>query len=82
MFHDFLEELQINAIICALQEAPDTRKSTTNAMDRQLNTKQERDKLVKREGLDKATDEFIQCIIYIQMWDSDWLWKTDGEVKK
>ena len=50
--------------MCAVQEAPDTRQSNTNAMDRHRNAKQEMDNLVKREGLEKATDEFIQCLIY------------------
>ena len=36
---------------------------------------------MKREGSEKETYEFIQCLIYIQMWDSYWRWKTDGEVK-
>ena len=67
--------------MCAVQEAPSTRQSNTNAMDRQHNNKQDRDNLVKREGLEKATYEFIKCIIYRQMWDSDWRWKTAGEVK-
>ena len=82
MFHDFLEKLQITAIMCSVQEAPDTVPSNTDAMDRHFNSKQERDDLMKRGGLENATDEFIQCLIYRQMWDSDRLWKTAGEVKK
>ena len=79
MFHDFPEELQITDIMCSVQEAPDTRQSNTDSMDRQSNSKQQKDKLVKREGLEKAADEFIPYLIYRQMWDSDWRWKTDGE---
>ena len=71
LFHYFLEELQITAIMCAVQEAPATRQLNIDAMYRQRNAKQERDNLVKQEGLWKATDEFIQCLIYRQMWDSD-----------
>ena len=82
LFHDFPEELQITAIMCAVQEAPYTRHSNTNTMDRQRNTKQERDKLLKQEGLEKAKYVFIQCLIYRHMWDSDRRRKTDGEVKK
>ena len=37
---------------------------------------------MKRGGLDKATYEFIQCLIYRKMWDSDRRWKKAGEVKK
>ena len=37
---------------------------------------------MNREGLDKATDEFIQCLNYRQMRGSDRRWKIAGEVKK
>ena len=38
-FHDFPVELQITAIMCAVQEAPATIHSNTDAMDRQCNDK-------------------------------------------
>ena len=77
------DELQITAIICAaVQEDSATRQSNTDATDRKNNAKQERDKPVKWEGLEKTAYEFIQCLIYRQMWDSDRRWKTAGEVKK
>ena len=82
LFHDFPEELQITDIMCALKEAPDIGQSNTNVMGIQLNSKQDRDNLEKREGLEKATYEFIQFLIYRQMLDSDQRWKTAGEVKK
>ena len=81
-FHDFPEGLQITDIMYELQEDQSTRHSNTSAMDRQCNYKQESHKLVKREELENSTDEFIQCPIYRQMWDSDWRWKTAGEAKK
>ena len=49
LFYYFPEELQITAIICAVQEDIATRQYNTDAMDRQSNTKQNRDKLVKWE---------------------------------
>ena len=67
--------------MCVVQEAPAIRQLNTNAMDRQRNSKQDRDNLVKQEGLEKATDAFIQGIIYRHMWDSGRQWKTAGEVK-
>ena len=82
LFHDSQEELHITAIMCALQEATATRQSNIDAMDRHRNDKQERDNTTKREVLDKAIDEFIQCIICRYMWDSDRRQKTDNEVKK
>ena len=56
LFHDFPEELKITTSICAVQEAPATIQSNTDAMDRHRDSKQERGNLVKREGLEKATD--------------------------
>ena len=82
IFHDLPEELQITAIMCEVQENPAIRQSNTDAMDRHRDPKKERYKMVKREGSEKAKDEFIQCIIYRNMQDSDWRWKTAGEVKK
>ena len=64
LFHDLPEEFHITAIMCAVQEAPATRQSNADAMGRHRNAKQERDNLVKREGLERATYEFIQCLIY------------------
>ena len=82
MFHDSPEELQITSIMCAVQDAPSTIEYNTNSIDRQNNSKQERDNMVKRERLEKATYEFIQCLTYRQMWDYDQRHKTAGELKK
>ena len=82
LFNDFPEDLYRTTIMCAVQEDPITRQSNTNGMERQRNTKQDRDKMNNREGLEKATDQFIQCLIYRQMWDSNWRWKTNSKVKK
>ena len=81
LLHDLPGEVQITAIICAIQKYSDTRQSNNDAMDIQLNAKQERDNLVKLEVLYQSTYGFIQCLIYRQMWDSDWRWKTAGEAK-
>ena len=51
IFHYFPYELKITAIVCAVHEYLYTRQTNTNDMDRQSNAKQERDNLVKREGL-------------------------------
>ena len=48
LFHDFPEKLQITAIMCVVQEDPYTRQLKNNDMYRESNTKQEKDKLVKR----------------------------------
>ena len=80
LFHDFPEELHITATICPVQEDPATIQLNTDAMDRQCVDKQERDKLVKREGFEKATDKFIKYLINRQMWDSGWCWKTSVEL--
>ena len=48
LFHDFPEDLQTTAIMCVVQEDPYTRQLKNNDMYRESNTKQEKDKLVKR----------------------------------
>ena len=48
LFRYFPEELQITYIMCAVQEATDTRQSNANAMYIQSNSKQERCNMVKR----------------------------------
>ena len=51
LFHDFPEDLQTTAIMCVVQEAPATRKSNTDAMDRQRNAQKYKDNLVNWVGL-------------------------------
>ena len=38
--------------------------------------------MIKKEGLEKAGNEFIECLIYRRMWDSDRWWKTAAEVRR
>ena len=82
LFHDLPEELQITAMMCAMEEAPATRESNNNALEKQRESKRERDELVKQGGLEKATNGYIKCLIYREMWGSDRHWKTSTAVKK
>jgi len=81
LFHGLPEELQITAVMTAMEQAPATRDSNNRAMELQRETKRMRDQLVKEEGLEKAHGEYIECLIYHRMFNSDRLWKTAKDVR-
>ena len=37
--------------------------------------------MLEEKGIWKATDEYIECLIYHQMWFSERCWKTSAEVR-
>ena len=44
-------------------------------------SKLEKEKLLKKEGMEKATGQYIECLIYHRMWISERCWKTPAEVR-
>jgi hypothetical protein len=82
LFHDLPEELKMTAVMAAMEQAPATRVTTNDALIRQREAKRQRDELVKREGLEKASHAYIECLIYHRMYHSDRCWKTAAQVKK
>ena len=79
LFHDLPEELNMTAVMAAMEQAPATRVTSNDALNRQREAKRQRDELVKREELEKA---FIKCLIYHRMYHSDRCWKTAAHVKR
>ena len=53
-----------------------------DALNRQREAKRQRDELVKREGLEKASHAYIECLIYHCMYHSDRCWKTAAHVNR
>ncbi|KAL7537517.1 hypothetical protein ACHAXR_007880 [Thalassiosira sp. AJA248-18] len=82
LFHKMPEELQLTAVMCAIEYAPETRESNSNALDLQHKAKQARQELVKKAGLENASDEYTECLIHHKLWDAEHCWKTSNEVKK
>ena len=81
LFHDLPPELQLTALMTALQFAPDTRQLNNAGLERARETKRQKEELLKQLGLEKATNEYIDCLIYHKMYDSDRCWKTAAEVR-
>ena len=81
LFHGLPEELQITAMMTAMERAPATRKSNMRAVEMQRELKRRREEIAKEEVLEKATDEYIECLIYHWMWDFEQCWKTVPEVR-
>ena len=61
--------------------APTTRAANQQALEGQRVAKSEKEKLLKKEGMEKATDQYIECLIYHRMWISERCWKTPAEVR-
>jgi hypothetical protein len=80
MFHGLPEELQITAVMCAMEFAPATQQSNSHEMDRQRLAKQKKEAILKEQGMEKATHEYIECLIHHRMGNSDRCWKTAAEV--
>jgi hypothetical protein len=71
LFHGLPEELRITAMMTAMAMAPSTRETNNHALERQRVEKRRREELAKEETLEKATDEYIECLIYHRMGASD-----------
>ena len=81
LFHGLPEELKITAVMTAMEKAPATREANSRAVERQRELKRQREELAKEETLAKATDEYVECLTYHRMLDSERCWKTEAEVK-
>jgi len=65
-----------------MEQAPATKVSNNGALKRQQEAKRQRVELVKREGLEKVSHAYIECLIYHCMYHSDRCWKSAAQVKK
>ena len=80
LLHGLPEELKVTLAIMSMEDAPATRQSNNKALETQREMKEEKERLAKIKANEKATDEFIENLIYHSMYDSDACWKTVGEV--
>ena len=71
LFHGLPDELQITSVMCAMEMAPETRETNNYEMERQRDAKREKEELIKELSLERASDLYIECIIYHQLWLSD-----------
>ena len=81
MWHGLPEELRITTVMTAMERAHETRESNSRALEAQREAKRKRDELVKEESLSGATGEYIECLIYHRMWNSERCWNLAAQVK-
>jgi len=82
MFHNLPVELQLTAVTCAMEHAPDTRESNTNDLACQLQAKQDEQELAKRAVLAGASDECTECLIHHMLGESERFWRTPIDAKE
>ena len=81
MFHGLPEELQLTAVMCAMQFAPDTRHAKSIYLESQHQAKHTKQELKKKEGVANASDEYIECLIHHKLGESERYRKTPKDVR-
>ena len=80
LYHGLPKELQITLFMMCMEDAPKTRKSNNNDLNRARQWRAQKEEMAKEKGLQDAKDEFIESLIYHKMWDSEACWKTVAAV--
>ena len=63
-----------------MEDAPATRQLNNEALEQQRKMKEKKEELAKQMENEKATEEYIESLIYHSMYKSDACWKTVAEV--
>ena len=80
LYHGLPNQLQITLLMMFMEDAPVTRKQNNGDLNRSREWQAQENKVPEEKGLEYAEDEFIECIIYHRMWDSEACWKTVTDV--
>ena len=80
LFHGLPEELRVTAVMAAMEDAPATRQSNNASIEAQCAIKRKKEESKKTKGLEDASDDFIEALIYHLMWDSETCMKTVSNV--
>lgn len=79
-FYELPEELQITAVMAAMENASATRESNNHALNRMREYRQQKEDALKEVNLEKATTEYIGNLIYHAMNKSDRYCSTKNEM--
>ena len=82
LFHQYSTQLQHCIVLMAMQDAPETRKLNTEELDKQRECKRNKEEMMKRKGMEEATEAAIDASYYYDMWSSDACWKGDTRAVK
>jgi hypothetical protein len=81
LFFGLREELKMTAVMAAMEMAPATRERNNRAVEQQREIKRQREEAAKAEVLRKGQDEYIECLQYHQMWQTEQCWRMEAEVR-
>ena len=54
-----------------MEDAPETRKTNNSDLERSREWRAQKEEVAKEKGLEDAEDNFIECVIYQRMWNSE-----------
>ena len=77
LFHQFSEEVQRCIVMVAMEDAPQTRTENMEELELQRECKRKKEEIMKKEGMEKATEAAIDAHYYWSMYDSDYCVKGD-----
>jgi len=77
LFHQFNERLCHCIVLMAREEAPETQFLNTEELDKQRECKRNKEEMMKKKGMEVATEAAIDASYHFDMWSSDACWKGD-----
>ena len=80
LYFGMVKELQITLLITFMEDAPRTRIKNNDNVSRARKWRSKKEEAAKDKGNEDAEEEFIECMIYHRMWESEACWETVAEV--
>ena len=80
LFHEIPKELQITMVMSAMEDSPGTRVSNNKSLSEQRAFRQKKEETAKQHNLGRASDQYIDALIYYEMGNSEACWNTVAEV--
>ncbi len=80
LFHEYSEGFRQCLVAVACEDAPETTKMNTKALERFREVKREKEELIKQQSLEKASEAMIDAVYYYQKYNSPACWKGDPSV--
>ena len=71
LFHSLDPALREAIVTVAMRDAKFTQAKNNKLIEDQMKAKHEKDKLAKEKGMEKASDEYIEALYYLSMYNSE-----------
>ena len=72
--------MQVTLLITCMEDAPRTRIKNNDNLSRACKWRLQKEEAAKDKGNEDTEEEFIECMIYLNIWDSEACWKMVAEV--